>query len=343
MQQAAGLNAPIEHVTLKPRPFQRHLQRGLSQMPGHLTFQQVIHSLNAFWGSRGCAIMQTFDLEKGASTMSPSTFLRVLGPEPWKMACADACRRPTDGRYGENPNRLQHYFQYQVILKPSPDDVQDVYLDSLKALGLNPENHDVRFVEDNWAAPTLGAWGVGWEVWLDGLEITQFTYFQQAGGLEVRPVAAEITYGLERLSMYLQDVDNVYDLVWTDGVTYGELYHRNEIEQSTYNFQECNPDVLKMFFAESHNEAGRLIEKKLIMPAYEHVLKCSHSFNLLDARGVLGRDERMANILKISKLSEKIARAYLEQRIELGFPMLKSDQREETVQIYRDKFLPKSL
>lgn len=304
-----------------------------------LSFQQVIQRLNEFWGDRGCAVMQTFDLEKGASTMSPGTFLRVLGPEPWNMACADACRRPTDGRYGENPNRLQHYFQYQVILKPSPDDVQDVYLDSLRALGINPLKHDIRFVEDNWASPTLGAWGVGWEVWLDGLEVTQFTYFQQAGGLEVKPVAAEITYGLERLSMYLQNVDNVYDLQWNDRIKYGELYHHNEVEQSRYNFEESNPDLLKQLFNLHQEEAQRLIGKKLIMPGYEQILKCSHYFNLLDARGVLGRDERMANIIKISKLSEKIARGYLEQRIEMGFPLLDSATKEETLKAYREKYL----
>lgn len=304
-----------------------------------LTFQQVIHKLNEYWGEKGCAVMQAFDLEKGASTMSPGTFLRVLGPEPWNMACADGCRRPTDGRYGDNPNRLQHYYQYQVILKPSPDDVQDLYLDSLRALGINPLKHDIRFVEDNWASPTLGAWGVGWEVWLDGLEVTQFTYFQQAGGLEVKPVAAEITYGLERLSMYLQNVDSVYDLRWNNHIKYGELYHKNEVEQSTYNFEESNAPFLKELFEKHHDEAKRLIEKKLIMPAYEQVLKCSHYFNLLDARGVLGRDERMANIFKISKLSEKIARGYLEQRIEMEFPLLPEAQRQETTKVYRERYL----
>ena len=258
------------------------------------------------------------------------------------MACADGCRRPTDGRYGENPNRLQHYYQYQVILKPSPDDVQDVYLESLKALGLSPENHDVRFVEDNWESPTLGAWGVGWEVWLDGLEITQFTYFQQAGGLDVRPVAAEITYGLERLSMYLQDVDNVYDLLWTDGITYGELFHRNEVEQSKYNFEFSNADNQRKFFDAYEKEADRLIGEKLVMPAYEQILKCSHTFNLLDARGVLGRDERMTHILRIRKLSEKVAKAYLIQRIELGFPLIKDGTREEMTELYRDKYLGKT-
>jgi glycyl-tRNA synthetase alpha chain len=304
-----------------------------------LTFQQVIQTLNQFWDSQGCIVLQAYDLEKGASTMSPGTFLRVLGPEPWKMACADPCRRPTDGRYGENPNRLQHYFQYQVILKPSPDNVQDVYLSSLRALGINPIDHDIRFVEDNWESPTLGAWGVGWEVWLDGLEITQFTYFQQAGGLDVRPVAAEITYGLERISMYLQDVDSVYDLKWNDKVSYGELYHKHEVEQSTYNFEESDPELLFTLFGLHEKEARRLLDKKLIMPAYEQVLKCSHTFNLLDARGAVGRDERMANILRIRKLSERVARGYLEQRIEMGFPLMEKEGRQQVVETYRERFL----
>ncbi len=304
-----------------------------------LTFQQVIQALNTFWDQQGCTVLQPFDLEKGASTMNPGTFLRVLGPEPWNMATADPCRRPTDGRYGENPNRLQHYFQYQVILKPSPDNVQDLYLKSLTALGINAADHDIRFVEDNWESPTLGAWGVGWEVWLDGLEISQFTYFQQAGGIDVKPVAAEITYGLERLSMYLQNVESVYDLLWSDNVTYGELYHHNEIEQSKYNFEYSDDKMLSTLFSLHETEAARLIDLKLVMPAYEQVLKCSHYFNLLDARGVLGRDQRMANILRIRKLSEKVARAYLEQRIEQGFPMLKDPQKNSIVEAYREKFL----
>jgi len=271
--------------------------------------------------------------------MSTGTFLRVLGPEPWKMATADPCRRPTDGRYGDNPNRLQHYFQYQVILKPSPDDVQDVYLQSLKALGIKPEDHDIRFVEDNWESPTLGAWGVGWEVWLDGLEITQFTYFQQAGGIDLKPISAEITYGLERLSMYLQNVDSVYKLKWNDDVTYGEIYHHNEVEQSRYNFEESDPEMLQQLFHMHEKEAARLMELKLVMPSYEQVLKCSHYFNLLDARGVLGRDERMAMILRIRRLSEKVARAYLEQRIEFGFPLIKEADKGSLVEAYREKFL----
>jgi len=303
-----------------------------------LTFQQSIHALNQFWDQQGCIIMQAYDVEKGASTMNPGTFLRVLGPEPWKMAVTDPCRRPTDGRYGENPNRMQHYYQYQVILKPSPDDVQDVYLRSLQVLGINPLEHDIRFVEDNWESPTLGAWGVGWEVWLDGLEVTQFTYFQQAGGLDVRPVAAEITYGLERLSMYLQNVENVYQLKWNDKVTYGELFHKNEVEQSTYNFCQSDARMLTSMFESHEREAARLLDMRLVMPAYEQVLKCSHTFNLLDARGVLGRDERMANILRLRKLSERIARAYLEQRIEMGFPLLPEAERAQTVRAYKERY-----
>jgi glycyl-tRNA synthetase alpha chain len=306
-----------------------------------LNFQQVIQSLHSFWDKQGCLIMQAFDLEKGASTMSPSTFLRVLGPEPWLMACADPCRRPTDGRYGENPNRLQHYFQYQVILKPSPDNVQDIYLESLKVLGVDAREHDIRFVEDNWESPTLGAWGTGWEVWLDGLEVTQFTYFQQAGGLEVRPVAAEITYGLERLSMYLQDVESVYDLKWNNSTTYGELYHRNEVEQSTYNFEKSNAAFLHNMYEMHEAEADRLLTLDLIMPAYEQILHCSHTFNLLDARGVLGRDERMATILKIRKLSERLAKAYLKQRYELGFPLLEKEKQEEAKRQYEAKYVAK--
>ena len=307
-----------------------------------LTFQQTIHKLNEFWDQQGCIIMQAYDVEKGASTMSPGTFLRVLGPEPWKMAVTDPCRRPTDGRYGENPNRLQHYYQYQVILKPSPDNVQEMYLKSLEVLGINPLEHDIRFVEDNWESPTLGAWGVGWEVWLDGLEITQFTYFQQAGGIDVRPVAAEITYGLERLSMYLQNVDRVYDLQWSNDVKYGEIFLKSEIEQSTYNFTQSNPQILFADFENHEKEAARLLDQRLILPAYEQVLKCSHIFNLLDARGVLGRDERMRNILRIRRLSERVALGYLEQRIEMGFPLLPENERVSTAASYRERYLPKA-
>lgn len=304
-----------------------------------LTFQRLLQSLNEYWDKQGCVVLQPYDLEKGASTMSPSTFLRVLGPEPWNMATADGCRRPTDGRYGENPNRLQHYFQYQVILKPSPDNVQQLYLDSLTAMGIDASLHDIRFVEDNWESPTLGAWGVGWEVWLDGLEVTQFTYFQQAGGIDLRPVAAEITYGVERLAMYLQNVESVYDLKWNDHVTYGDIYHRNEVEQSTYNFTESDKEMLVKLFGMHFTEANNLLNKKLVMPGYEQVLKCSHYFNLMDARGILGRDERMKRILDIRRLSERVAQLYLEQRINLGFPLLKCDNKEELVEQYREKYL----
>src|SRR5271163_1293643 len=304
-----------------------------------LTFQRVIQTLNDFWDKQGCLILQAYDLEKGASTMSPGTFLRVLGPEPWNMAVTDPCRRPTDGRYGENPNRLQHYFQYQVILKPSPDDVQDIYLESLKTLGIDQAEHDIRFVEDNWESPTLGAWGTGWEVWLDGMEITQFTYFQQAGGLEVRPVAAEITYGLERISMYLQNRESVYDLKWNERTTYGELYHKNEVEQSTYNFEKSNPEFLRSIYNLYEKETERLLSLGLVMPAYEHILHCSHVFNLLDARGVLGRDERMATILRIRKLSEHLAKSYLHQRFQLGFPLLPEAKREEAKKVYEERYL----
>lgn len=303
-----------------------------------LTFQRLIQSLNDYWDRQGCVVMQPYDMEKGASTMSTGTFLKVLGPEPWKMATADPCRRPTDGRYGENPNRLQHYFQYQVILKPSPDNVQELYLNSLTAMGIDASLHDIRFVEDNWASPTLGAWGVGWEVWLDGLEVTQFTYFQQAGGIDLKPIAAEITYGCERLAMYLQNVNSVYDLKWNDHVSYGDLYHQNEIEQSNYNFSYSNADMLAKLFSLHQKEAQDLLKQKLVMPAYEQALKCSHYFNLMDARGVLGRDERMNKILDIRRLSEGVAKAYLMQRIDMGFPLIKGEDKDKIVAEYREKY-----
>jgi len=243
--------------------------------------------------------------------MNPATFLYVLGDKPWNMACIEPCRRPTDGRYGNNPNRLQHYFQYQVIMKPSPDNIQDIYLNSLEKIGINVKEHDIRFVEDDWESPTLGAWGVGWEVWLDGMEITQFTYFQQAGGINLKPISVEITYGLERISMYLQDVDNVFDLLWTKDVKYRDIYLRNEIEQSKYNFEIANIDSLLKRFDLYYNEAKSCLESKLLMPAYDYILKCSHCFNLLDSRGAVSRDERMAYILKIRKLAEAAAKLYL--------------------------------
>lgn len=287
-----------------------------------LTFQQLVHKLNEYWSNNGCVILQPYDTEKGASTMNPATFLRVLGPEPWNVAMIEPCRRPTDGRYGENPNRLQHYFQYQVILKPSPDNAQELYLKSLEAIGLDLTKHDVRFVEDNWESPTLGAWGVGWEVWLDGMEVTQFTYFQQAGGIDVKPVALELTYGLERIAMYLQNVDSVFDVQWNEKLKYGDIFHQNEVEQSTYNFEVSTPETLFTLFDMYSQEANKLADAKLVLPAYDYVLKCSHSFNLLDARGVISKDERTNYINRIRKMAEKIAALYVEQREAMGFPLL---------------------
>ncbi len=287
-----------------------------------ITFQEIIHKLNKYWSDYGCIIQQPYDIEKGASTMNPATFLRAIGPEPYKVAMVEPCRRPTDGRYGENPNRLQHYFQYQVILKPSPDDAQDIYLKSLEALGIKLENHDIRFVEDNWESPTLGAWGVGWEFWLDGMEVTQFTYFQQAGGLDVKPVALELTYGLERIAMYLQDVDNIFDIQWNENLKYGEIYLQNEIEQSTYNFEVSNPETLFKLFDLYTTEVDNCLDAGLVLPAYDYVLKCSHTFNLLDARGVISKDERTNFINRIRKMAERTAQLYYKQRETLGFPLL---------------------
>lgn len=288
-----------------------------------ITFQEIIHTLNKYWSDYGCVIQQPYDIEKGASTMNPATFLRVIGPEPWNVAMVEPCRRPADGRYGENPNRLQHYFQYQVILKPSPDDAQDIYLNSLRALGIKLENHDIRFVEDNWESPTLGAWGVGWEFWLDGMEVTQFTYFQQAGGLDVKPVALELTYGIERIAMYLQDVNSVFDVQWNEKLKYGDIYLQNEIEQSKYNFEISTPETLFKLFDLYYGEAENNLAAELVLPAYDYVLKCSHSFNLLDARGVISRDERMNYINRIRRLAEKTAKLYYTQREAAGFPLLK--------------------
>ncbi len=293
-----------------------------------LTFQQVILTLQQFWDKQGCALLQPYDMEMGAGTFHTATFLRALGPEPWHAAYVQPSRRPKDGRYGENPNRLQHYYQYQVVLKPSPSDIQERYLDSLRALGIDPTVHDIRFVEDDWESPTLGAWGLGWEVWLNGMEVTQFTYFQQVGGLDCKPVLGEITYGLERLAMYLQGVENVYDLVWTvlpDGtsVSYGDVYHQNEVEQSRYNFEHSNPELLFRWFGDFEGEAKRLIEAGLALPAYEMVLKCSHTFNLLDARGAISVTERAAYIGRVRTLARLVAQAYYDAREALGFPMLK--------------------
>lgn len=294
-----------------------------------INFQDIVATLNQFWSERNCLIAQPYDTEKGAGTMSHNTFLRAIGPEPWSVAYIEPCRRPTDGRYGENPNRVQHYYQYQVLIKPSPDNIQEIYLDSLKALGIHPEDHDIRFVEDNWESPTLGAWGVGWEVWLDGMEITQFTYFQQCGGIDCKPVSIEITYGLERLAMYLQDVDSIYDIQWNDEIKYGDIFLQGEIEQCTYNFEASNPDLLFQLFSLYEQEAKQLIEKNLVLPSLDYVLKCSHCFNLLDARGVIAVAERTRYIGKIRHLARQVAEQYLTQRESLNFPLNKQEKTEE--------------
>ncbi|MGB8437570.1 MAG: glycine--tRNA ligase subunit alpha [Burkholderiales bacterium] len=288
------------------------------------TFQEIILALQTFWSRHGCVLLQPYDLEVGAGTFHTATFLRAIGPEPWNAAYVQPSRRPKDGRYGNNPNRLQHYYQYQVVLKPSPDDIQDLYLDSLRALGIDTSVHDIRFVEDDWESPTLGAWGLGWEVWLNGMEVTQFTYFQEVGSLQCRPVLGEITYGLERLAMYLQGVENVFDLVWTPGVTYGDVFHQNEVEQSKYNFEESNAPWLLRLFGEFESEAKRLLDAGLPLPGYEMVMKCSHTFNLLDARGAISTTERASYIGRVRALARHVAQAYLASREALGFPMLKN-------------------
>jgi glycyl-tRNA synthetase alpha chain len=287
------------------------------------TFQDIILALQTFWSRRGCILLQPYDLEVGAGTFHTATFLRAIGPEPWNAAYVQPSRRPKDGRYGDNPNRLQHYYQYQVVLKPSPDDIQDLYLDSLRTLGIDTSTHDIRFVEDDWESPTLGAWGLGWEVWLDGMEVTQFTYFQEVGSLPCKPVLGEITYGLERLAMYLQGVENVFDLVWTPGVSYGDVFHQNEVEQSKYNFEESNAPWLLRLFGEFESEAKRLLDAGLPLPGYEMVMKCSHTFNLLDARGAISTTERAAYIGRVRALARQVAQAYLASREALGFPMLR--------------------
>lgn len=293
-----------------------------------VNFQDVIATLHQFWGDRNCIIVQPYDTEKGAGTKSPHTFLRAIGPEPWSVAYVEPCRRPADGRYGENPNRVQHYYQYQVLIKPSPENIQDIYLDSLKALGIKPEDHDIRFVEDNWEDAAVGAWGVGWEVWLDGMEITQFTYFQQCGGIDCRPVSIELTYGLERLTMYLQEVDNIFSLRWNDSLTYGDVYLQGEIENSTYNFEASDAEKLFALFELYEQEAKRLMELELVLPGYDHVLKCSHTFNLLDARGVISVTERTRYIGRVRSLARQVAQLYLQQREQLGFPLLKETSVE---------------
>ena len=288
-------------------------------------FQDVILTLQHYWAEQGCVIEEPSGVECGAGTFNPSTFLRVIGPEPWRVAYVEPCRRPTDGRYGENPNRLQRYFQFQVILKPSPDDVQDLYLKSLEALTLKTSGHDIRFVEDDWESPTLGAWGLGWEVWLNGMEVSQFTYFQQVGGLDLSPVSVELTYGLERLAMYLQGVESVYEIKWNKTVTYGDIYHQNEVEQSKYNFEASNADMLLRQFNEYEAESKRLQEESLPWPAYDYCLKCSHTFNLLDARGAISITERNGYIGRVRALAGGVAKLYAAQREEMGYPMLKKD------------------
>ena len=292
-----------------------------------MTFQQLILALQHYWADQGCVIMQPYDMPMGAGTFHSATFLRAIGPEPWAAAYVQPSRRPTDGRYGDNPFRLQHYYQFQVVIKPSPDNIQELYLGSLRALGIDPLVHDIRFVEDNWESPTLGALGLGWEVWLNGMEVTQFTYFQQAGGIDCKPVTGEITYGLERIAMYLQNVDSVYDLVWTEGsqgrVTYGDVFHQNEVEQSHYNFEHANIEKLFERFDEAERMCGHLIEQQLTLPAYEQVLEASHTFNLLDARKAISVSERQRYILRVRSLARAVAQSYLQSRETLGFPLLK--------------------
>jgi len=294
----------------------------ISDLDASASFQNLILKLQTFWASKGCTLLQPFDMEMGAGTFHPATFLRAIGPEPWKAAYVQPSRRPTDGRYGENPNRLQHYYQFQVILKPSPKDIQDLYLESLTEIGIDLSKHDVRFVEDNWESPTLGAWGLGWEIWLNGMEVSQFTYFQQIGGLACKPVSGELTYGLERLAMYLQGVDSVFDLVWTEGVSYGDVFHQNEVEQSTYNFEIADTDVLFKQFDEAESMNEQLIEKALPYPAYEQVMKASHLFNLLDARHAISVTDRARFIRRVRAMSQKVAQTYLDSRKALGFPMV---------------------
>ncbi|MGI5891576.1 MAG: glycine--tRNA ligase subunit alpha [Bacillota bacterium] len=296
-----------------------------------MNFQDLILALNKFWGDNNCIILQPYDLEKGAGTMNPATFLRALGPEPWNVAYVEPSRRPADGRYGENPNRLQHYYQYQVILKPSPLDVQELYLASLEAIGINPREHDIRFVEDNWESPTLGAWGLGWEVWLDGMEITQFTYFQQCGGIDCKPVCAEITYGIERIAMFIQKVDSVYDIKWVGDITYGDVHHQNEVDYSHYNFSDADTDMLFNLFDMYEAESIRIIAKGLIQPAYDYALKCSHVFNLLDARGVISVTERQSYIARVRNLARLCAAGYVKQREEMGYPLLKDPTLRKSI------------
>lgn len=294
-----------------------------------MNFQEIILALNKFWGEHGCIIQQPYDVEKGAGTMNPATFLRALGPEPWNVAYVEPSRRPTDGRYGENPNRLQHYYQYQVILKPSPDNVLDMYLESLQAIGINHDEHDIRFVEDNWESPTLGAWGLGWEVWLDGMEVTQFTYFQQCGGIDCKPVCAEITYGIERLAMFIQKVDSVYDIEWVKGISYGDVHHQGEVDYSHYNFEIADVPMLFKLFEMYEKECESVIAKERVQPAYDYCLKCSHTFNLLDARGAISVTERPTFIARVRNLARLCAQGYVKQRETLEYPLLKDKAQRE--------------
>ncbi len=295
-----------------------------------LSFQDIIFSLHRFWADHGCVIVQPYDLEVGAGTFHPATFLKSLGPEPWNVGYVQPCRRPADGRYGENPNRLQHYYQYQVILKPCPDDAQTLYLKSLTNLGLDPLRHDIRFVHDDWESPTLGAWGLGWEVRLDGMEITQFTYFQEVGGIALDPIPVEFTYGIERIGMYLQQVDSVYDMVWSDGITYGDIHHDSEVQFSTYNFDVADVEMLTDRFRTTEHESQRLLDKGLILPAYDWCMKTSHIFNLLDARGAISVTERVGYIARVRALARGWAEGYLNDREAKGFPLLKAHQRPDS-------------
>ncbi|MEG1310368.1 MAG: glycine--tRNA ligase subunit alpha [Romboutsia sp.] len=292
-----------------------------------MNFQNMILTLQNYWAKQGCIMMQAYDVEKGAGTMNPNTFLRSLGPEPWKVCYVEPSRRPADGRYGENPNRLYQHHQFQVILKPSPDNIQELYLESLKAIGIDPSEHDIRFVEDNWESTTVGAWGLGWEVWLDGMEITQFTYFQQVGGIECELETGEITYGLERLAMYIQEVDSVYDLKWNDEITYGDVFKKAEFENSTYAFEECDAEMLFKLFDIYEQEGLKLMEKGLVVPSYDYVLKCSHTFNTLDARGAIGVSQRASFIGRVRNMARNVAAAFVKQREEMGFPLLKDGDK----------------
>ncbi|GAA0234231.1 glycine--tRNA ligase subunit alpha [Metaclostridioides mangenotii] len=292
-----------------------------------MNFQDMILALQRYWAKQGCIMMQPYDVEKGAGTMNPNTFLRSLGPEPWKVCYVEPSRRPADGRYGENPNRLYQHHQFQVILKPSPDNIQELYLESLKEIGIDPNEHDIRFVEDNWEAATMGAWGLGWEVWLDGMEITQFTYFQQVGNVECELETGEITYGLERLAMYIQEVDSVYDIKWNDEITYGEVFRKAEFENSVYAFEKCDIDMMFNLFDTYEKEALKLMDEGLVMPSYDYVLKCSHAFNTLDARGAIGVSQRASFIGRVRNMAKTIAVTYVNQREEMGFPLLKEGDK----------------